>query len=146
MTPPPLRACVRAHQAEERVWKNNMLLGSTLAAALPPFAASWLRNFIAGESLYLVVGSLWAAWVYGLCRSRCFPGGDEENIASRSEVYGHIWMSTKSMTMYTLMPTIGEWAVENGYTQCYARVADVGGWRMWAVRARACVWLCVCVC
>lgn len=124
-------------QTTEGTWKNELLLPGAVVRALPRFGATWLRNFIAGETLYLLVATAWAAWIYGLCRSRCFPGADEANIPSRAEVYGHIRMSSRSMTLYTLVPTLAEWAVEEGYTMAYARVADVGGWRMWAVRARA---------
>lgn len=44
--------------------------------ALPHFFVSWVRNYILGMLLYMIVGGLWCLTIYGCCRNAAF--GNEE--------------------------------------------------------------------
>lgn len=105
-------------------WRNALLLPQTVRASMPRLAGSWLRNFLAGSLLYYVAGLLWCSVIYGCCRSRFFKHG---GIPSLSAQLAQIWVSQVALVWYTLMPTIGEWMAENGWTRSVNTVEEVGG-------------------
>ena len=117
--------------AELRVesdWKNRLILGLVCPASVdfeawPRFLQSWARNFVAGLGLYLVVGSAWAATVYGPLKQRLFGSTPTP---SGVDMAKQVWVSLQAMPMYTALPAVCEAIVESGNTLVFPRVDDVG--------------------
>ena len=116
-------------------WLNELVLPRVLPAAaraaLPHVLAIWARNCIAGWLLYFVVGGLWAAAIYGPARARFFGAGG--GAPPWGDMVLQVQVSTQAMPLYSLMPTLGEWLIERGWTHAYldwpqATPAGVGGY------------------
>ena len=113
---------------EESDWKNNLILGLCLPPSVdfeswPRFMKSWARNFVAGLSLYLIVGGLWAAVCYGPLK-KAFYGNTPT--PSGVDMAKQIWVSLQAMPLYTALVAVCEAIVERGYTLVYPRVDDFG--------------------
>lgn len=105
-------------------WKNSLFVPRQYRDVMPRIVVAWLRNFLAGSLLYYVIGLAWCAVIYGVCRSRFFKHG---GVPSVSAQLAQIWVSQKALLWYTLMPTIGEWMAENGWTMCSYTAEEMGG-------------------
>jgi lathosterol oxidase len=108
-------------------WKNSLLLPRWLRSALPHVLASWLRNMLAGWVLYFGVGGAWAAVIYWLRAEACFPRG-AASMPSWAAMRAQMAVSAQAMVLYTLAPTVGEWAIERGWTRAYADPAAAAAW------------------
>ncbi|KAJ4847522.1 Delta(7)-sterol-C5(6)-desaturase 1 [Turnera subulata] len=106
---------------------NNIVLGHFLPSQwwslLPHFLQSWLRNFIVACFCYLVTAFLWCFYIYYL-KSNVYVSADDT--PSIRTMLSHIYVAMKSMPWYSLLPTVSEHIIENGWTQCYPRISDVG--------------------
>lgn len=106
---------------------NRIVLGNLLPGGvwdpLPHFLQTWLRNYIAGCLLYLVSGSLWCFYIYHLYRNVFIP---KDSIPSRKSMLLQICVAMKAMPWYSLLPTVSEYMIENGWTRCYPSINDVG--------------------
>ncbi|KAL8171531.1 hypothetical protein V2J09_023335 [Rumex salicifolius] len=116
-----------AQFVEETSFYNRIVLGSTLPAKvwapLPHFAQTWLRNYIGGSILYLISGLLWCLYIYYLKRNVYIP---KDSIPTRKAMLLQIKVAMKAMPWYTLLPTVSEYMVENGWTRCFVHISDVG--------------------
>ena len=112
--------------AENR-WRNEIILPEMVREFLPHTMQTHLRNFLAGTVLYQVVGLLWCLVIYGCGRHRFFGN---RGIPSIEDMWKQMWASQKALVFYTLMPTLSEWAVENGYTFSYYSIGQYG-WPMY---------------
>lgn len=97
--------CAKAEEQVDFVWAadfiNGLLLPESWRARLPLYMQGWLRNFLAGTALYYVTGGLWALYIYRLKADKYFPGG--QGMPSRRDVLLQIWVSQRSLVLYTLV-------------------------------------------
>jgi Delta7-sterol 5-desaturase len=87
----------------------------------------YIRNFMGAMMVYYGTASLFSYFIYlhppttqRLFQHRTRP--------TASIMWNQIQLSQMSMMIYTLLPVIDEWLVEQGYTKMYYTVAEVGGW------------------
>ncbi|CAL1390662.1 unnamed protein product [Linum trigynum] len=99
------------------------LLPATWWAPLPHFLQTWLRNYIAGTILYFISGFLWSFYIYHLYRNVYIP---KDAIPSNKAMLMQIYVAMKAMPWYTLLPTVSEHLIENGWTKCYSGIYEVG--------------------
>ncbi|CAI0450969.1 unnamed protein product [Linum tenue] len=105
------------------------LLPATWWAPLPHFLQTWLRNYIAGTILYFLSGFLWSFYIYHLYRNVYIPKGRiliADAIPSNKAMLMQIYVAMKAMPWYTLLPTVSEHLIENGWTKCYSGIDEVG--------------------
>eukprot|EP00958_Prasinococcus_capsulatus_P012233 scaffold1216_cov357-Prasinococcus_capsulatus_cf.AAC.13 len=50
----------------------------------------------------------------------------------RARVRARAGVSLRGLPLYTALPTLSEWMIEQGWTCAYPRVANVGGWPTYA--------------
>ena len=79
--------CCRMSSAEntmlrirtETDWLNSLIqpvVPEKLWNALPHFFQSWLRNYLSGTAVYLIVGCVWSYYIYHCFGSDLFPKGN----------------------------------------------------------------------
>ncbi|KAE8695194.1 Delta(7)-sterol-C5(6)-desaturase [Hibiscus syriacus] len=117
---------------DETTWYNHLVLGNLLPTQfwdpLPHVLQTWLRNYIAGNLLYLISGFLWCFYIYYLKRNVYLP---KDAIPTNKAMLLQIYVAMKAMPWYCALPTLSEYMVENGWTKCYARISDAS-WFMYA--------------
>jgi hypothetical protein len=118
-------------------WKNSLFLPESVRNALPHTAAMWLRNYVAIHIVYFGGGLLWAAMIYKMFGHYFFPPGTRR--PSSANIWGQIGVSVKALPFYCMMPTIGEWLAEKGWTRAFASFEEVGGF--WPYLAWTCLYL-----
>ncbi|CAN1227614.1 unnamed protein product [Linum perenne] len=116
------------HFVDDTTLFNNIVLGNLLPSSwwkdsLPHFLQTWLRNYIAGNILYLLSGFLWSFYIYFLKRNVFLP---KDAIPSNDAMLMQIYVAMKAMPWYTLLPTVSEYMVENGWTKCYPGILEFG--------------------
>ena len=110
------RDAARFHALD--TWLNSIVLPAAAVKALPHVLAIWARNCIAGWLLYLIVGGAWAATIYGSWgRARFFTKGGGP--PPWGDMALQVQISLQAMVLYSLMPTLGEWLIERGWTHAY---------------------------
>ncbi|KAJ6926562.1 delta(7)-sterol-C5(6)-desaturase 1 isoform X1 [Populus alba x Populus x berolinensis] len=106
---------------------NSIVLGHLLPSSwwvtLPHFLQTWLRNYIAGTLLYFISGFLWCFYIYYLKRNVYVP---KDTIPSNRAMLLQIYVCMKAMPWYTLLPTVSEYMIENGWTKCFSRISEIG--------------------
>ncbi|XP_017439581.1 delta(7)-sterol-C5(6)-desaturase isoform X2 [Vigna angularis] len=112
---------------EDTDFYNRIVLGTLLPhsvwAPLPHFFQTWLRNYLGGVLLYLLSGFMWCFYIYYWKRNVYLP---KDAIPSQRAMLLQIGVAMKAMPWYTLLPTVSEYLVENGWTKCYPRLYHVG--------------------
>ncbi|XP_054782821.1 delta(7)-sterol-C5(6)-desaturase-like [Prosopis cineraria] len=112
---------------EDADFYNRILLGSLLPdrlwVPLPHFFQTWLRNFIGGTLLYLISGFFWCFYIYYWKRDVYFR---KDAIPCRKAMLLQIYVAMRAMPWYSLLPTLSEYVVENGWTKCFPRSSHVG--------------------
>lgn len=94
-----------------------------MRAVLPRPVQTWFRNYVFGNALYLGVGAVWAYYIYYVFGSQCFKPGE---IPATRDVLEQVKVGLRSMPFYTLLPTVTDYIVEEGWTKAYPRVGEVG--------------------
>eukprot|EP00545_Synedropsis_sp_CCMP1620_P009534 CAMPEP_0119003328 /NCGR_PEP_ID=MMETSP1176-20130426/497_1 /TAXON_ID=265551 /ORGANISM="Synedropsis recta cf, Strain CCMP1620" /LENGTH=378 /DNA_ID=CAMNT_0006954919 /DNA_START=55 /DNA_END=1191 /DNA_ORIENTATION=+ len=85
----------------------------------------YLRNFLGGILVYYGTASLFHYHIYihprsaQIFRNRPRPTWDT--------IWDQIKLSQASISMYTLLPVIDEWIIEQGFSQVYYTVDQIGG-------------------
>ncbi|KAJ7000542.1 hypothetical protein D5086_008514 [Populus alba] len=106
---------------------NSIVLGHLLPSSwwvtLPHFLQTWLRNYIAGTLLYFISGFLWCFYIYYLKRNVYVP---KDTIPSNRAMLLQIYVAMKAMPCYTLLPTVSEYMIENGWTKCFSSISEIG--------------------
>ncbi|KAH8511295.1 hypothetical protein H0E87_008740 [Populus deltoides] len=106
---------------------NSIVLGHLLPSnwwvTLPHFLQTWLRNYIAGTLLYFISGFLWCFYIYYLKRNVYVP---KDTIPSNRAMLLQIYVAMKAMPWYTLLPTVSEYMIENGWTKCFSSISEIG--------------------
>ncbi|KAH8483342.1 hypothetical protein H0E87_027941 [Populus deltoides] len=112
---------------DETTMFNNIVLRHLLPSSwwvtLPHFLQTWLRNFVAGTLLYFISGLLWCFYIYYLKRNVYVP---KDAIPSNRAMLLQIHVAMKAMPWYTLLPTVSEYMIENGWTKCFFSISEVG--------------------
>lgn len=108
------------------VWKDSLILPAWLVESLPHFIAGWLRNMLAGWTMYYCVGGMWGLWMYVIRGKHFYP--NEEDKPTWEDLRIHLRVSTAALVFYTLAPSAGEWAMERGFTLAYNDFGGVKGW------------------
>lgn len=112
---------------QETAFYNRIVLGTLLPDIawnpLPHFFQTWLRNYIGGTVLYFLSASLWCLYIYHIKRSVYVP---KDSIPSNKAMLTQIHFAMKGMPWYTLLPSVTEYVIENGFTKCYSAINDVG--------------------
>ncbi|KAI9379579.1 hypothetical protein POPTR_017G116600v4 [Populus trichocarpa] len=112
---------------DETTMFNNIVLRHLLPSSwwvtLPHFLQTWLRNFVAGTLLYFISGLLWCFYIYYLKRNVYVP---KDAIPSNRAMLLQIYVAMKAMPWYTLLPTVSEYMIENGWTKCFFSISEVG--------------------
>jgi len=108
-------------------WSNNLVLGPLLPRRIwspwPRVLQIWLRNYIAGLIVYFVSGGLWCFYIYYWKRHVYIPA---DSIPSKEPIFLQIMVTMKAMPLYSALPTLSEYMIENGWTKCFANVHEVG--------------------
>ena len=73
------------------------------------------------------MGLAWAAWIFGMRGAACFPGG-ASTMPTWEDMRAQMAVSARAMVVYSLAPTVGEWAVERGWTLAYHDPAHAAAW------------------
>ncbi|KAJ6853628.1 delta(7)-sterol-C5(6)-desaturase-like isoform X1 [Iris pallida] len=117
----------------ETEWYTDIVLSPLVPdswrAPLPHWAQTWLRNYIGGVLVYFLSGFLWCFYIYYWKRNVYVP---KDEIPSKKAMLLQIKVAMKAMPWYSALPTISEYMVENGWTQCYSSIREVG-WPMYTV-------------
>jgi len=119
---------------QESEWKNGLafcLLPETFKEKVkldtwPLFARAWLRSFIFANLIYLGLGLTWAYYIYNVYGFYLFPKGNMPKIEDAAE---QIKVSLGSLPLYSMLPAVCEYIVEQGWTLAYVRI-DQYGWPM----------------
>ncbi|KAM0897351.1 hypothetical protein ACQ4PT_022614 [Festuca glaucescens] len=118
---------------EETGWYNEMLLSVVLPGhwwrMLPHLVQSWLRNCIGVYLMYFIIGFLWCFVIYHWKQHDYVP---KDSIPTMEAMKKQIHVASVSMPFYTVLPTIYEYMIESGWTQCFFHISDVG-WAMYLV-------------
>jgi len=107
-------------------WMNALILQFLppgITDKLPFFVQTWIRNYVFGMGLYLIVGALWCYYVYFCFRFTLFKDGIIPQI---TDILQQIRVASLAMPMYAMLPTVTDVIVESGWTRSYPRVDDVG--------------------
>lgn len=128
---------------EQSAWINTLILPSAVVFNVPHLVAVWLRNLIAAITLYLVLGAVWSIAIY---RSnewpRWLPRAAER--PSLADIMQQAQVALSSMPLFTVMPTLGEWLMERGFTRAiYDVQLDLGASSAAAGWVTACAWFAV---
>ncbi|KAJ6793389.1 delta(7)-sterol-C5(6)-desaturase-like isoform X1 [Iris pallida] len=134
----------------ETDWYTDIVLGGLLPDSwrwrvlLPRAVQAWLRNYIGGVVLYFVSSFLSCFYIY-YCRNwknrNVVSVPKDEIPASKEAMLLQIKVSMKALPWYCVLPTLSEYMVENGWTQCYSSVGEVG-WPMYIVYSAIYLVLC----
>lgn len=112
---------------EEDMWKNELILGRVipkhLLQLIPHFVQGWMRNWLMCWIVFHGIGGLWAYYCYKCFGDKLYPPG---HIPDWASMWQQILVSNYAMPLYALVPTIGEWAVEQGYSLAFPRIDNVG--------------------
>mmetsp|Transcript_18698 Transcript_18698/g.33360 ORF Transcript_18698/g.33360 Transcript_18698/m.33360 type:complete len:352 (-) Transcript_18698:116-1171(-) len=106
---------------EENVWKNSLILPAS-TRTLPVFVQTWLRNLVVAVVIYLGLGAVWAYYVYGVFGKELF-GSAMPGFADMAE---QIKVSMLALPLYSALPAVSEWMMEQGWTKAYPRVGEYG--------------------
>ncbi|CAO2821427.1 unnamed protein product [Amaranthus hypochondriacus] len=105
---------------EETSWYNEIVLSKKISSLLPHFLSSWLRT------------TLFAFVLYPLSAFFClnfwkrYASSPKEKMPSKRAMVWQALGAYQSIPFSTLFSTGFEWMAENGWTQCYPRISDVG--------------------
>lgn len=111
---------------EENTWKNSLVMGmfpDKVRQALPHMVQTWLRNFIFCALVYVGVGGLWSYYIYFCFGDKFFP---PNGTPSSLDILEQMRVSFTAMPLYSVLPTLGEYAIEQGWTCVFPRIANVG--------------------
>lgn len=92
----------------------------------------YMRNFVGAMIVYYGVAAIFHYFCY------MHPGNDEtfekrgRKRPSAAIMWDQIKLAQASLTLYVLLPVFDEWLVEQGWTQTYHTVAEIGGWANYA--------------
>lgn len=76
--------------------------------------------------VYFLTGGMWAYYVYICWGDKFFVPG---NMPAPKDMFEQIKVSMLSMPLYSMLPAVAEFCVEQGWTRTYSRISDVGvGW------------------
>jgi len=113
---------------------NSILFSSQLAGyVLKSMGMEWghyflcyLRNLVAGSLVYYGTAAFFHYQIYVHPRSQ--ETFKERARPSWDTIWDQIKLSQLSLFLYVGLPVIDEFVVENGYTQVYFTIEEIGGW------------------
>ncbi|CAN0353436.1 unnamed protein product, partial [Hapterophycus canaliculatus] len=73
---------------------------------------TYIRNFLAGSILYYVTASIWHWVIYIRMGRKLFPKG----MPAPAVIWDQIQLAQLSTTVYAMLPVLGEFFIEEGYT------------------------------
>ena len=86
----------------------------------------YLRNFVGAMIVYYGVGLLFHYHCYIHPRAkRIFA---ERPMPTSEVIWDQIGLAQKSMFLYVVYTTVDEFLIEEGYTQIYSTIDEIGGW------------------
>lgn len=86
---------------------------------------TWVRNFFGGSMLYYITAGCWHWVIYHRMGDKLFADG---KMPSRAIIWDQIQLAQLSTIVYAMLPVLGEFFIEEGYTRCYFHLSEVGGW------------------
>eukprot|EP00793_Prasinoderma_coloniale_P001765 PRCOL_00003571-RA len=95
-------------------------------AAMPLWARTWLRNYVAGNAIYFGLNTLWAGYLYYAFGAWHFP--DARKVPAVKAMVSQARVSFFALPMYSALPTLSEEMILQGWTKTYPLLANVGGW------------------
>lgn len=114
---------------KESQWKNSIVLAllpqgiQKQVHLWPLFLQSWMRCFIAANILYIGLGVVWTYYIYLVYGHKLFPKG---NIPKSKDILEQIKVSLLALPLYSMLPAISEYIIEQGWTMAYARIDEYG--------------------
>ncbi|CAM9993826.1 unnamed protein product [Ectocarpus sp. 6 AP-2014] len=116
---------------EFNAWINSFLFSEgTIKAARDAMGAkaahyflTYVRNFLGGSILYYITAAMWHWVIYIKMGRTLFPKG----MPAPAVIWDQIQLAQLSTTVYAMLPVLGEFFIEEGYTRCYFHFSDVGG-------------------
>ncbi|CAM0879020.1 unnamed protein product [Alopecurus aequalis] len=116
---------------EETGWYNEMLLSVVIPGGrwrgLPHLAQSWLRNCVGVYLMYFTIGFLWCFVIYYWKRHAYVP---KDSIPTVEAMKKQIIVASMSIPFQSVLPTVYEYMIESGWTQCFFHISDIG-WPMY---------------
>jgi Delta7-sterol 5-desaturase len=113
--PPPL---------VEYIWKN--VLQESIEGT--HYLLTYTRNFIGALLVYYGVAGIFHYFCYVHSQSHSIFEGQKRKRPSTSVIWDQISVAQSSMALYVLYSVLDEFLVEQGYTQVYYTMAEIGGW------------------
>jgi len=111
----------------ETEWYNAVVLSAVAPGdwwrGLPHPVQSWMRNCVGGYLLYFISGFLWCFVIYYWKRHAYIP---KDAIPTNEAMKKQIVVASKAMPFYCALPTLSEYMIESGWTQCYFNISEVG--------------------
>ena len=122
-------------------WVNSLLFPSSLSSSITNninsyfhsnhsdnidyHAHCYIRNFIAGSIIYYSVALFFSYRNYIHPRSiEIFKDRERPSLAT---IRNQICLAQSSLFIYVMLPVLSDYLMEEGYTQAYYSLADVGG-------------------
>ncbi|GIL64206.1 hypothetical protein Vafri_18180 [Volvox africanus] len=111
---------------EENEWKNRLvmwLFPNSIRERIPHFWQTWCRCYLLCAAVYFLVGAIWSYYIYFCFGDKLFT---PETIPAFKDVAEQIRVSNIAIPLYSMLPTLTEYAAEKGWTRAYPRVENVG--------------------
>jgi lathosterol oxidase len=119
-------------------WLNNILFSPKVAAwfiqktgsiELGHYLLCYVRNLIGGCLVYYGTAAAFSYFCY------MYPPlestWDDRKRPTRAIIWDQIRLAQASLFIYTMLPVLDEYLVENGYTKVYFTVQEIGGMGMY---------------
>jgi lathosterol oxidase len=116
-------------------WINSWLFGSAFAGKiLEKVGIEWghyllcyLRNFLGAMVVYYGTAGIFHYFCYIHPQSKEIFKNRER--PTNATIWHQIQLSQFSMIVYTMLPVVDEWLIEQGYTKTYFTMEEIGGWK-----------------
>lgn len=128
---------------EETEWYNSIVLGllpESWWVPYPRLVQTWLRNYVGATLIYLLSSLFWSLYMYGWRRRRTVYV-PRDKIPSIKAIGLQIQVAMRALPFYCALPTLSEYVVEKGWTQCYSSIGEVG-WFIYIVHLGIYLVLC----
>ena len=116
-------------------WANRFILVTPLSNMfthyLGPdmgyYTQCYVRDVIAGSSIYWVTTSIWHIYIYNVYGNRLFVE-PKRQFPSLNTILEQQGSAQYSILYYAGLPVVTEFFIENGFTRTYYYITDIGGW------------------
>ncbi|GBG73803.1 hypothetical protein CBR_g17142 [Chara braunii] len=109
--------------AKHNRWILSPFIPQKTLQCIPHPLQSWMRNLLSGTAMYFILSGLWSWYVYVVRGHVYFPDG---GVPRTEDMLKQIRVSIVSMPIYSALPTLSEYMIEQGWTKSYHSINEVG--------------------